>query len=182
MKLLVITTSVREGRAGENVAQWFTQQATKDGSFEVETLDLKKLGLSYELPAQTPGSVENSEYSTKEDRDWAQKINSVDAVAFVSPEYNHGYPASLKNAVDHLYKEWQGKPVAFIGYGASGAPFSYQAFELVADQLKMDLTEDRVGISEIWAAFDGAGELISAEEHNKKAQLVLDQLAAKVTK
>ncbi|MBP9738548.1 NAD(P)H-dependent oxidoreductase [Candidatus Saccharibacteria bacterium] len=182
MKLLVITASVREGRAGKNVAEWFTEQANINSNFEVETLDLKELGLSYELPEQLPGSVENGEYSTQEDRDWAQKINSVDAVAFVSPEYNHGYPASLKNAIDHLLKEWEAKPVAFIGYGAAGAPFSYQAFELVATQLKMNVTEDRVGISEIWAAFNEDGELVKAEEHNKQAQLVLSQLAAKVTK
>lgn len=181
MKLLVVLASVREGRAGAQVAEWFVDQANKNKSVEVELVDLKKIDLPYILPAVSPSNVENSDYGNPEDRAWAETINAADAVAFVSPEYNHGYPASLKNAIDHLYSEWKGKPVAFIGYGASGAPFSYQAFKLVADQVKMDVTEDRVAIPEIWAAFNEQGELKNSDEHNDVAQRVVAQLVQKVS-
>lgn len=181
MKLLVVLASVREGRAGAQVADWFFDQAKQNELVEVELVDLKDVDLPYILPAVSPSNIENSEYDNAEDRAWAEIINSADAVAFVSPEYNHGYPASLKNAIDHLYGEWKGKPVAFIGYGASGAPFAYQAFKLVADQVKMNVTEDRVAISEIWAAFDEEGELKNADEHNAAAQRVIQQLEQKVT-
>jgi NAD(P)H-dependent FMN reductase len=179
MKLLVVTTSVREGRAGEKVANWFAEQAKQDGRFDVEQLDLKELNLSYELAEQMPGSVENGEYSTEEDRKWASKINSVDAVAFVTPEYNAGYPASLKNAVDHLYKEWNGKPVGFVGYGSSGAGSSFKSFQIVAERLKMNLVEQRVAIHKIWAAFEG-DNLIDTDTYNKQATEVIDALESAV--
>ena len=181
MKLLVVLASVREGRAGAQVADWFVDQAKMNESVEVELVDLKNVNLPYILPAVSPSNVENSDYGNPEDRAWAEKINSFDAIVFVSPEYNHGYPASLKNAIDHLYGEWKDKPVAFIGYGASGAPFAYQAFKLVADQVKMDVTEDRVAIPEIWSAFNEQGELKNADEHNAVAQKVIQQLEQKLS-
>lgn len=181
MKLLVVLASVREGRAGAQVADWFVEQAKKNDLVDVTLVDLKNIDLPYMLPAVSPSNIKDSQYGNSEDSAWAQQINAADAIAFVSPEYNHGYPASLKNAIDHLYVEWMNKPVAFIGYGASGAPFSYQAFKLVADQVKMDVTEDRVGIPEIWAAFNEEGELKNSDEHNQVAQKVIAQLVEKVS-
>ena len=181
MKLLVVTASVREGRVGEKVTNWFAQQVKSDGRFDLEIVDLKKLNLSYELSEQPPSQVEGGQYSREEDREWAKKVDSADAVVFVSPEYNHGYPASLKNAVDHLFSEWNNKPVAFVGYGASGAPYSQAAFALVAAWVKMDLVGARVGISEIWAAFDENGELNFADYYEHQAKGVLESLASKAT-
>jgi len=181
MKLLVITASTREGRAGKNVTEWFVEQAKQDGRFdELEVVDLKELNLSYELSATLPSQVENAQYEREEDRAWSAQVSAADAVVFVSPEYNHGYPASLKNAVDHLAHEWNGKPAAFVGYGAAGAPYSHVAFAHVAAWLKIDLAGARVGISEIWAAFDAEGKLNQAEYYNHQAKNVLDALATKV--
>lgn len=181
MKLLVVVASVREGRVGSKVADWFVGQAKDGGQFEVDVVDLKELNLSYELSATLPAQVQDSNYERDEDKKWAQRVAAADAVVFVSPEYNHGYPASLKNAVDHLFYEWVGKPAAFVGYGAAGAPYSQSAFALVAAWVKLDLVSARVGISEVWGAFDKSGELVDADYYNKQANSVLHALAEKVT-
>src|SRR6218665_3150353 len=102
MKLLVVLASVRKGRSGEKVADWFVDQVQKDARFEVDLVDLKKLDLPYELPETLPSMVQNSDYEDPKDREWAKHVTEADAVVFVSPEYNHGIPASLKNALDHL--------------------------------------------------------------------------------
>lgn len=181
MKLLVVTASVRKGRAGKKVGDWFVSQVEKDGRFEVDHVDLKELNLSYELPEMLPSMVQNSDYAEEEDRTWAKHVNDADAVVFVSPEYNHGMPASLKNALDHLGSEWNSKPTGFVGYGAAGAPYAQANLSLVAGWLKLDIVTPRVGIPEIWAAFDQDGTLAHADYHEHQASSVIDALAKKVS-
>lgn len=180
MKLLVVAASVRKGRAGKKVADWFVSQAEKDGRFEVDLVDLKELDLSYEISETLPSAVQNSEYEDPKDREWAKHVTEADAVVFVSPEYNHGMPASLKNAIDHLYAEWNNKPTGFVGYGAAGAPYSNAALGLVAGWVKLDMVSARVGISEIWAAFNEDGSINFADHYEHEAKSVLDSLAKKV--
>lgn len=180
MKLLVVLASVRNGRSGEKVANWFVDQVKKDGRFEPELVDLKDLNLPYELSETLASQVQDGQYEFEETRKWAQLVNGADAVVFVSPEYNHGYSASLKNAVDHLYAEWNGKPVGFVNYGASGAPYSFAAFGLVAHWVHMDVVGPRVAIPEIWAAFDENGNIAHADYREYEAKGVLGALEAKV--
>lgn len=180
MKILVVLASVRTGRAGEKVANWFVETVKKDGRFETNLVDLKKLDLSYEISEMLPSTIHNSEYEDEKDRLWAQYVNEADAVVFVSPEYNHGMPASLKNALDHLFFEWNNKPTAFVGYGAAGAPYSNAAFALVAGWIKLDLISARVGISEIWAAFNEDGSIKFADYYEHQVKNVLDSLEKKI--
>ncbi len=180
MNLLVVTVSVRKGRAGKKVGDWFVGQVEKDGRFEVDHVDLKELDLSYELPEMLPSMVTNSDYAEEEDRTWATHVNNADAVVFVSPEYNHGMPASLKNALDHLGNEWNGKPTGFVGYGAAGAPYAQANLSLVAGWLKLDIVTPRVGIAEIWSAFNENGELAFADHYEHQAKSVIDALVKKV--
>lgn len=180
MKLLVVVASVRKGRAGKKVADWFVGQVEKDDRFEADMVDLKELDLSYELPETLPSMVQDSQYEEAKDREWAKRVSDADAVVFVSPEYNHGMPASLKNALDHLCNEWVDKPTGFVGYGAAGAPYSQAALGLVAGWIKLDIVSARVGISEIWAAFNEDGSLNFADHYEHEATTVLDALVKKV--
>ncbi len=181
MKLLVVLASVRKGRAGEKVANWFVEQVKKDERFEVDLADLKEVDLSYELPEKSPLAVTDGQYEDEKTTKWAERVSQADAIVFVSPEYNHGYPASLKNAVDHLFHEWGGKPAGFVGYGSAGAPFSWGAFGLVAAWVHLDIVNAHVGIPEIWAAFDEQGKLAYGDYHEHEAKTLLDSLAKKVT-
>jgi hypothetical protein len=70
-----------------------------------------------------------------EARDWANRVDNADGFIFITPEYNHGYPAPLKNAIDHLYREWGHKPAAIVSYG--GLAGGYRA----AEQLRQVLVE-----------------------------------------
>lgn len=180
MKLLVVATSVREGRVGKKVADWFVGEVEKDGKFEVDLVDLKELNLSYELPEKSPASVHDSNYDDEATNLWADKVNQSDAVVFVIPEYNHGYPASFKNAVDHIFHEWNGKPVSFVGYGSAGAPYAIGSFAPVAAWTHMDTINAHVGISEVWAAFDEDEKLLHGDYHAYEVKTMLDALEAKI--
>lgn len=107
--------------------------------------------------------------------EWAKKIASYDGFLIVTPEYNHGYPAVLKNALDQIYKEWNGKPVAFVGYGAtSGGIRAIEQLRQVVIELRMIPFKDDVIIPYIWQAFDENGNLHDVERHEKMLQMVLD--------
>lgn len=180
MKLLVVLSSVRKGRAGTKVADWFVNKVKEDGRFEPELIDLKDLDLPYELSETLAQDVTDGNYDSEKTREWAKLVNSSDAVVFVVPEYNHSIPASLKNAIDHLYKEWNGKPVGVVNYGASSVAFSFVAFWIPATWVKMDVAGPRVSIPEIWAAFDENGNLQHDDYHTYEAKGVIGALEAKV--
>src|SRR4051812_47011975 len=99
LKLKVILGSTRQGRTGRKVADWVIEQVVETTGFDVELLDLKDLKLPILddaiLPAMRQGDYEDETVNT-----WAAKIAEADAFIIVTPEYNHGYPGVLKNALD----------------------------------------------------------------------------------
>lgn len=111
IRLEVIIGSVRDGRIGPAVASWFTDQARKHGDYQVDLLDLA----DHELPTRI------TENPAPEVQDTLSRLTprlaAADAFAVVTPEYNHSYPASLKNVIDWHHAEWQAKPVGLISYG-----------------------------------------------------------------
>jgi NAD(P)H-dependent FMN reductase len=68
---------------------------------------------------------------------WADRIADADAFVMVSPEYNHGYPAVLKNAIDYIYPEWVHKPVGFVSYGNAGGARGVEQLRQVAIEMQM---------------------------------------------
>lgn len=118
MRIQIIVGSVREGRTAIKVARWVQRsiEAANYNTVQVELLDLKEWDLPIFAGSHPPIT---GIYAQPKQQEWADKIASGDAIIFISPEYNHGYSAALKNALDYLGKEWQGKPAAYIGYGAT---------------------------------------------------------------
>ncbi len=114
MKLKVIEASIRQGRLGERVTKWVTTELDT-AAVSYELLDLKEHQLPF-LDTPTPPHALNKAYQYDEVKAWSAKIDDGDAYIIITPEYNHGYPAVLKNAIDWLYPEWYGKPIAFISY------------------------------------------------------------------
>ncbi len=157
-KIKVILGSVRDLRAGEKVAQWVMErlgEADLDSEFDLIDLKTEELPL-YNEPAP-PSAGEEPVYGYT--KAWREKIAEADGFLFVIPEYNHGYPPALKNAVDYLYKEWQGKPVGFVGYGSQGAEYSIRQMTEILEFMGMRIVESRVAISKVWEAFDQNGRL-----------------------
>ena len=179
MKLLVVLGSEREGRAGEKVAEWFLPIARKHA--EVDFADLKEVALPLEMESISPSNRTEFDYPRSEDKEWSERVQVADAVVLVMPEYNHGYSATVKNAIDHIYHEWKGKPIGFVGYGVRGAINAIENLAPVLGRIQADVvTEPRVGINEIWAAFDESGQLKDGDEHKRNAIAMLEALETKV--
>jgi NAD(P)H-dependent FMN reductase/ketosteroid isomerase-like protein len=119
LKIGIILASVRDGRRGGQVAQWVARAAARRTDAEFELIDL----LDYPLPhleAQKPALLTRGAYEDERTLAWAAAIAPCDGYVIVTPEYNHSLPGSLKNAIDHLYVEWNDKAVGFVSYGVDG--------------------------------------------------------------
>ena len=107
MKIIVISSSVRIDRKSHRVALYFQKYIADHNLSSVEMVDLEK----YNFPI-FKDKLKNQINPTKDVLEFAEKIKSADGIIIVTPEYNGGYPASLKNAIDLLYEEWYHKPIA----------------------------------------------------------------------
>jgi NAD(P)H-dependent FMN reductase len=133
-RIQVIMGTTRTGRFSERVAPWVLQRL-KDHGFDVELVDLR----DYPLPFfdQKPPSVTLRNYPTGEAARLGRKLDEAEGFVILTGEYNHGYPAVLKNAMDHTFVEWQRKPVAFVGWGGVGGARVIEQLRLVAVELEM---------------------------------------------
>ncbi len=114
-RLNVIIASTRPGRVGNQIGAWFAGVARGTTDFDVHVVDLAEIGLPM-LDEPVPAG-EATEYRNEHTRRWSAITDPADAFVIVTPEYNRGYPASIKNALDYLFTEWRHKPVAFVTYG-----------------------------------------------------------------
>ncbi|MEU4328845.1 NADPH-dependent FMN reductase [Nonomuraea dietziae] len=118
MRLAIIIGSVRQGRFGPTAAAWLHARACRRDDLDVDVIDLAEAWLPTVLPAGFPARGVTGPPAVEHLRPW---LADADAFVIVTPEYNHSFPASLKNAIDWYHEEWRGKPVAFVAYGeASG--------------------------------------------------------------
>ncbi|MGY1803097.1 NADPH-dependent FMN reductase [Blastococcus sp. SYSU D00922] len=116
--LQVIAASTRPGRKGLAVARWIQRQAEAHGGFDVELVDLAEVGLPV---FDEPNHPRLQQYTHQHTRDWAATVARADAFVFVTPEYNHSLPGSLKNALDFLSVEWADKAAGIVSYGGVSA-------------------------------------------------------------
>lgn len=114
LKLKIILASTREGRKGPAVAHWIVEAAKAHGAFDVELLDLAEIDLPF---MDEPNHPRLKQYTHAHTKAWSATIESADAFIFVMPEYNFGYTAPLKNALDFVFQEWRNKPVGLVSYG-----------------------------------------------------------------
>ena len=145
LKILVILGSTREGRYGEKPAAWILGQLNAAPGIDAELVDLRDWPMPFfnaaMSPAWTPGPPSDPLIAA-----WSAKIASADGYVLVAPEYNHGYTAVLKNALDWLYREWNQKPVAFVSYGGVGGARAVEQLRQVAVELKMAPTRTAVHV------------------------------------
>jgi len=170
----VILGSTRHGRSGEKVARWFMEHAQQRPDITVELVDLADWPLPF-VDAPFPPAM-------KESRDprilaWAEKVASADGYVLVTPEYNHGYPAVLKNALDQLFRPWRHKPVGFVGYGGPGGGVrAVEQLRQVVVELEMVPLRQQVTIPNVYLAFDEEGALKDPAVADRQAAAVLDEL------
>ncbi|MFF2846801.1 NADPH-dependent FMN reductase [Streptomyces sp. NPDC058001] len=173
-KLQIIIGSTRPGRRGPAIAEWFHSLALKHSGFETELVDLAEVGLPL---LDEPRPPQRGRYEHEHTRRWSDTVRTADAYVFVLPEYNHSYNAATKNALDYLAREWQGKPVSFVGYGgvAAGAR-AVQALIPVVTALGMVPLAHSVQIPFVRLAVPGDGTFRSAPGLDEDATSLLDEL------
>jgi NAD(P)H-dependent FMN reductase len=116
-KILVIVGSTRPSRRSLDVANWFLEVAKTNKAFKFELTDLAEVNLPMFNETQSPMF---GKYEHEHTKNWNAQLAAADGYIIVTPEYNHGYPGALKNAIDYAYHEWARKPVAFVSYGVAG--------------------------------------------------------------
>lgn len=125
---LVIAGSVRPRRLALTISEWVATvgREVTGGAFEV--VDLK----AWPLPMDDePGMPQAGAYDFEHTLAWSRKIAAAPAFVFVTPQYNGGYPAALKNAIDHLHGEWAGKPAMIVSYGGRGGGYASEQLQQV---------------------------------------------------
>lgn len=116
LKIAIIVGSTRPNRKSASVARWVHEIAAKRRDAEYQVVDLRHYRLPL-LDEPQPPSMGN--YEHEHTRRWSETIEGFDGFVFVTPEYNHGTSASLKNAIDFLYAEWNDKAAGFVSYGSA---------------------------------------------------------------
>ncbi len=150
MNIQIIVGSIREGRTAIKIAKWAEAQINQQGlaNVTVEIVDLKAWDLPIFAGANPPMT---GIYDQPKQQDWADQIAKGDAFIIISPEYNHGYSPALKNALDYLGKEWQGKPAAYISYGATNGSRAVDQIRQVATYLGLVDSNATVEIRDIFS-------------------------------
>lgn len=175
LKIQLILGSTRVGRFGEQPAQWIYNLAKEREEFDVELLDLRDYPLPFFNEPISP-SQPNMKYITEGAEKWAKKIAEADGYIWVTPEYNHGYSAVLKNSIDYLFKEWNKKPVGFVAYGSVGGARAVEQLRGVAAELEMATVRTAVHIVAPWFLLDENGKL-KTDSFQGTAKLMLGQLS-----
>ncbi|SFB32884.1 NAD(P)H-dependent FMN reductase [Amycolatopsis marina] len=167
LRVALVVGSTREGRSGAAIAEWFADIARQRPDVELHVLDLADFDFPDCYPAKPTGQM----------AEFTASIDRAEAFVVVTPEYNRSFPASLKQAIDYAYDEWQAKPVGFVSYGCR-----YRGMHAVG-QLREVFTElhtvtmrDGVGLDLLDSTFDEQGRPHDTEGRKHAAQTLLDQL------
>ncbi|SCL51663.1 NADPH-dependent FMN reductase [Micromonospora chersina] len=173
--LQIIIASTRPGRLGLPVAEWIHAAAVKHGGFDqVELVDLAEWNLPF---MDEPHHPRLRRYEHQHTRDWSATIDRADAFLIVMPEYNYGYTAPLKNAIDYLAHEWAYKPVGLVSYGGvSAGTRAAQMIKQVLTTLKMTPIPEAVHIPFVAQFVDEDGALRPNETMDASAEAMLDEL------
>lgn len=172
-RLTVVVASTRPGRIGRHIADWFIDTARDHDAFDVSVADLAEIDLPF---LDEPHHPSEGRYTHEHTRRWSATIAESDAFVFVMPEYNFGFSAPLKNAIDYLYTEWQYKPVGFVSYGMTSAGLrAVQMIKQVVTTLKMIPVTEAVSIP-LRQVLDAEGRLVPTETMRQSAAGMIEEL------
>jgi NAD(P)H-dependent FMN reductase len=174
----VIVGSTREGRFSEKPARWILQQLKRREGVEARLLDLREFPMPFfdqPVPPAVPG---RAPYENEVVRKWTAAIAESDGFIFVTPEYNYGPAAVLKNALDWVYPEWNRKAAAFVSYGGAAGARSVQQLRETATELQLASVRSSVHIpaAVLWAHFQGGDVEAGLAELEAAAKIMIDDL------
>ncbi|MER6348113.1 NADPH-dependent FMN reductase [Streptomyces sp. NPDC001595] len=172
--LQIIVAGTRPSEAGASVGAWIAETARTHGGFEVEVVDLAEVDLPL---CHEPHGPSAGEYVHEHTRRWSARVRRANAFVLVTPEYNDGYPAALKNALDHLNREWWYKAVSFVSFGGvSGGLRAVQQLRQVVGVLRMVPVADAVSVPFVDRHIDAEGAFRSSGTIEASAKKMLDEL------
>jgi NAD(P)H-dependent FMN reductase len=167
LRVAILYGSTREGRLCDRIADWIAAEVARQHGFAIDRID----PLLLELP---PRHERNDGDAVKALR---ARIGAADAFVVVTPEYNHGYPAALKQLIDSVSGEWQAKPVAFVSYGGvSGGLRAVEQLRQVFAELHAVTIRDGVSFSNVWHSIGTTGQLDASDAARDAAARMLAQL------
>lgn len=173
MKIAILVGSTRPGRKGTHVAQWVLERANQRGDAEFEIVELADFDLPLLCEPVIPGAA-NREYEIPQTRAWSAKIDEFDGFVWVTPEYNHGVPAAMKNALDVLYPEWTHKAVGFVSYGANEGVRAVEHWRTIVANVMMVATRAQLTFSTFSEWPDG--EFTPSDRREGELKNLLNQL------
>ena len=140
----MIVGTTRPGRKALEVAEWVYAVAARHPDLTLEVVDLAEQDLPL-LDEPMPPAM--GAYQHEHTRAWAKLVDSFDGYLFVTPEYNHGIPAALKNALDYVYAEWNNKAAGCVSYGLNGGTRAAEQLRLVLAELQIAAVRTQVTLS-----------------------------------
>ncbi len=174
----VIVGSTRQGRFSEKPAQWIFEHLKKRKDVEARLLDLRDFPMPFFDQPVPPAMPGRAPYENEVVQKWTAEIAWSDGFIFVTPEYNFGTSAVLKNALDWVYPEWNRKAVAFVSYGSAAGARSVQQLRLTAIELQLAPIRSSVHIpvATLWAHFQGGDVDAGLAELETPAKAMIDDL------
>jgi NAD(P)H-dependent FMN reductase len=177
LQIKVILGSTREGRFSEKPGAWILAALKQQPGIQAEVLDLRDYPMPFFAEAATPSS-KTEQYTDPAVIKWTAKIAQGDAFIVIAPEYNHGYPAVLKNALDYAYQEWNKKPIGFVSYGSAMGARSVEQLREVAIELQMVPIRSAIHMpyDVVMAIKNGASEDAAFQPYAERAAGLIEQL------
>jgi NAD(P)H-dependent FMN reductase len=175
-RLLIVIASTRPGRVGGAVGAWVVSRARsfEGETFDVDVADLDELKLPF---LDEPAHPKLRSYRNDHTHRWSAQVDAADAFVFVMPEYNHSFSAPVKNALDYLVQEWDGKPIGLVSYGGlAGGTRAVVALQPVLANLGLRGVHSNVEIA--WVAEHVAdGVFTPTDRHERALTAQLEELA-----
>src|ERR1700733_9165604 len=174
----VIVGSTRQGRFSEKPARWILQHLKKRDGVDARLLDLRDFPMPFFDQPATPAMPGRAPYENEVVQKWTAAIARSDGFVFVTPEYNYGTSAELKNAIDWVYPEWNRKAAGFVSYGAAAGARSVQQLRESAIEVQLAPIRSSVHIpaAVLWAHFQGGDVDAGLAEPEAQAKTMIDDL------
>lgn len=143
-RIAVVIGSTRPTRICPDIAKWIKDTAQEQSSLRYELVDLAEIALPF---LDEPLKPSLGRYEHEHTFAWSRLVGGYSGFVFVFPQYNWGYPAPLKNAIDFLYHEWHEKPATTVTYGTRGGNRAAAQFHSVLEGVRVRLLEDPLEIA-----------------------------------
>jgi len=177
-KVAIIIGSTRPNRIGDSIGKWILKEVSTASTIEFTIVDLA----IWNLPMfDEPGIPAQDLYVHDHTKAWSSEIKKYDAYIFLTPQYNSGYPASLKNAIDYLCKEWHDKPAIIVSYGYQGGEKAALGLEQVLLGLKMKIIHSKPALVLHKEMFSQEGRFIDVEGAFSEYKNVIKQATTELS-